>query len=418
MLFRLMRLVDQYLGSLLCRSIGLVLWACRVHIRRTDHPAPPEPDGVREILVLKFLGMGSILQATPLFQALRRHYPAARITLLTFQANRALGDFDLGIDKVVTVNPFGVRRFVVSNVKALWQLRRTRFDLLLNLEFFAAYGTLLTWMLRKRFALAFGGFAHYRDKFFHDFISYDNAQHIQEKFFNFARRLGYDGALPPLAKLHVGRPAEVVAEVERRLGFRLGPDDYRILVNINTGEMAPRRRWPVEHYRAVVERLLGRPGVRCLLLGGPGDRAAVDAFQASLSRPGQVVNLAGRISLAELVALMEVSNLYLGNDSGPLHFAACVGLPVLALFGPESPQVYGPPVSPRNTVLYRAEPCGPCLNIYSDKHSPCQDNICMKRIPPEQVLEVLDSRYLNAKVEAGAPNLLALPLVGEPVSVS
>ena len=208
-----------------------------------------------------------------------------------------------------------------------------------------------------------------------------------------------------------------MAETERRLDFRLEPDDYRILVNINTGEMAPRRRWPLEHYRVVVERLMRRPGVRCLLLGGPGDRGQVDAFQASLSRPGQVVNLAGRINLRELVALMEVSDLYLGNDSGPLHFAACVGLPVLALFGPESPQVYGPPVSPRNTVLYRAEPCGPCLNIYSDKHSPCQDNICMKRIPPEQVLKALDSRYLNGWVEAAAPDRLELPLVGEPVGV-
>jgi ADP-heptose:LPS heptosyltransferase len=418
MRFRLMRLVDQFLGSLLCRSIGLVLWVCRLHIRRADHPAPPEPAGVREILVLKFLGMGSVLQATPLFQALRRHYPASRVTLLTFQANRALKDFDLGIDALVTVDPSGLWRFVASTVKALWQLRRTRFDVVLNLEFFAAYGTLLTWMLRKRFAVAFGGFAHYRDKFFHDFVSYDSAQHIQEKFFNFARRLGYRGALPPLAKLHVGHPAQVVAEAERRLGFRLEPDDYRILVNINTGEMAPRRRWPAEHYRVIIEGLLRRPGVRCLLLGGPGDREPVDAFQASLSRPEQVVNLAGRIDLRELVALMEVSDLYLGNDSGPLHFAACVGLPVLALFGPESPQVYGPPVSPRNTVLYRAEPCSPCLNVYSDKHSRCQDNVCLKRIPPEQVLEVLDRRYLNGKVKAGAPALLALPLVEEPVSVS
>jgi ADP-heptose:LPS heptosyltransferase len=416
-MFRLMRLADQIVGTLLCRGIALLLWIFRMHIRRTDHPAPPEPESVREVLVIKFLGMGSILQATPLLQALRRHYPGARITLLTFKANRALADFDLGVDAVVTVDPSGLRRFVTSNVKALWQLRRTRFDLVLNLEFFATYGTLLTWMLKKRFALAFGGFALYRDTFFHDFVSYDNGQHIQEKFFNFARRLGFDGPLPPLARLHVGQPARVVAEVEQRLGIRLVPDEYQILVNINTGEMAPRRRWPVEYYRVVIERLLRRPGVRCLLIGGPGDQEAVDAFQASLSRPGRVVNLAGRISLRELVALMELSNLYLGNDSGPLHFAICSGLPVLALFGPESPLVYGPPPSPRNTVLYRAEPCGPCLNIYTDKHSRCQDNVCLKRIPPEQVLEVLDSRYLDGRVEAAVPDRLPLPVVGEPVGV-
>ena len=81
---------------------------------------------------------------------------------------------------------------------------------------------------------------------------------------------------------------------------------------------------------------------------------------------------------------MQQADLYLGNDSGPLHIAASVGLPVLALFGPESPAVYGPPLSPQNTVLYRAEPCGPCLNVYTDKHSRCRDNICLKRIHPGQ----------------------------------
>jgi ADP-heptose:LPS heptosyltransferase len=90
-----------------------------------------------------------------------------------------------------------------------------------------------------------------------------------------------------------------------------------------------------------------------------------------------------------------VSDLYLGNDSGPLHFAACVGLPVLALFGPESPEVYGPPVSSRNTVLHRAEPCGPCLNVYTDKHSRCGDNICLKRIQPREVIDVLEEKYLD-----------------------
>ncbi len=390
-----MRAVDKYFGALLCRILAFFLWLCRKHIRRVDHPAPPEPDSVREILVIKFLGLGSILQATPLLEALRRRYRAARITLLTFRANRALADLGLGVDRLVTVDTSGFFRFLTSNVAALWQLRGTRFDLLLNLEFYATYAALLTGLLKKRFAMGFGGFADYRNSFFHDFVSYDAAPHVQQKFLGFARRLGYAGPAPGLAKLHVEMPATAVAAIEDREKFSLGSRDYCILVNINTGEMAPHRRWPVEHFRAVVEALCRRPGVRCILIGGPGDRPLVDAFQASLSRPDRVVNLAGRINLRELVALMKLSDLYLGNDSGPLHFAACVGLPVLALFGPESPEVYGPPVTPRNTVLYRAEPCGPCLNVYTDKRSLCGDNICLKRITPEQVLAVLESKYLD-----------------------
>jgi ADP-heptose:LPS heptosyltransferase len=398
--FTLMRLIDKSLGALLCNALALVLWLCRRHIKRVDHPAPPRPETVREILIIKFLGLGSILQATPLFQALRRRYPGVRLTLLTFHSNRALQDLGIGVDELVTVDTKNAWRFLASNVSALWRLRRTTFDIVINLEFFATYAALLTALFRKRFAIAFGGFANYRNRFFHDFVSYDAAPHVQQKFLNFARRLGYDGPPPSLARLRVGDPAMLAAELEHREAFSLGAPNYCILVNINTGEMAPHRRWPEEHFRAVVEDLLRRPSVRCVLIGGPQDRQTVDRFHAGLSAPGRVVNLAGRTTLRELIALMQVADLYLGNDSGPLHFAICVGLPVLALFGPESPEVYGPPPAAYNTVLYRAEPCGPCLNVYTDKHTQCGENVCLKRIRPAEVLQVLERRYL---VEAGKP---------------
>jgi ADP-heptose:LPS heptosyltransferase len=412
MRFTVMRTVDRYLGVLVCRIVALLLWVCRVHIRRVDHPAPPAGDAVREILVIKFLGLGSILQATPLFAALRKLYPGCRITLLTFHANRDLGRLGADIDRMVTVDTKGLWRFFRTNLAALWQLRRTRFDLVLNLEFYATYAALWTAFVRKQFAMGFSGFANYRDSFFHDFISYDAAQHIQEKYLAFARRLGYRGPTPPLFRLGVDDPGAVLRGVEGRLGVELPTRESIFLININTGEMAPHRRWPVEHYRVVVEELLRRPGVRCVLTGGPGDRKFVDNFQASLSDPAGVINLAGRISLFELVALMQVSDLYLGNDSGPLHFAACVGLPVFALFGPESPDVYGPPDDERNTALYRGEPCGPCLNVYTDKQTRCRDNICLKRIQPGEVLEILDRKYLRRRDERPPvePTRVALPL--------
>src|SRR5262249_33042039 len=149
----------------------------------------------------------------------RRRYPGARITLLTFKANQGLADFDIGVDQLLTVDPSSAVRFVRSNLRLLWSQRKTRFDVLINLEFYATYGTMLTLFLHKRFAMAFGGFAQYRDKYFHDFVSYDTARHIQEKFLAFARRLGYEGPTPALARLHVERPATVVADIEHRLGF-------------------------------------------------------------------------------------------------------------------------------------------------------------------------------------------------------
>ena len=86
----LMRIVDEHVGMWLSRAIALVLRLCGMQARSSDHPTPPAPGTVSEILILKFLGMGSILQATSLLQALRGHYPGARITLLSFRENLPL----------------------------------------------------------------------------------------------------------------------------------------------------------------------------------------------------------------------------------------------------------------------------------------------------------------------------------------
>ncbi len=394
-----MRLLDRRLGPWLCRVLGLLYWLGSYRPAPGHHPEAPRPETVAEILIVKFMGLGSILQATPLIQALRQRYPGVRITLLTFRSNRALTELRLGFDEVIGVEVGSPWRLLKSHWLALRQLRARRFDLVLNLEFFATYAALMTALVRKRFALGFGGDAHHRNRFHDDLVSYECARHVQEKFLYFARRLGWEGATPPLARLHVEQPTTVLENAEAREHFRFPDGRTVILVNINTSDLAgQQRRWPREHFHTVLNQLTRRPDVSCVLIGGPGERAAAECFLAGLERPELVLDLTGRLSLRELVALMQLADLYLGNDSGPMHFAACVGLPILAFFGPESPGVYGPPLGGANTVLYRAEACSPCLNVYSDKHTYCRDNVCMKRILPEQVLEVLERRYLDGVV--------------------
>src|SRR5262249_36112906 len=112
--FPLMRLVDKAVGTQLCRLVALGLRLCGKHVRHVDHPPSPEPDSVRNILVMKFLGMGSILQATPLLAALRQRYPRGRITLLTFQGNKALAELGVGVDEFVTVDTSNLWKFVAS----------------------------------------------------------------------------------------------------------------------------------------------------------------------------------------------------------------------------------------------------------------------------------------------------------------
>jgi len=113
---------------------------------------------------------------------------------------------------------------------------------------------------------------------------------------------------------------------------------------VNPGMRMVAKRWPAERFAAIADRVIAKRGCRVMLLGGPDDRPLADAVLASISASSRagVTDLCGKLSLAELAALVERCDLYLGNDSGVAHLAAAVGTPVRVIFGPTDPARYGP----------------------------------------------------------------------------
>jgi ADP-heptose:LPS heptosyltransferase len=122
-----------------------------------------------------------------------------------------------------------------------------------------------------------------------------------------------------------------------------------------------------------------------VLTGAPEEAAACRELEGRLGRR-RLVSLAGLTSLEELLALYGLASLLITNDSGPAHFAALADLPVIALFGPETPAVYGP-LGRRAEAIHLGLACSPCVSVYNQKRSPCTDNRCLQLITPRMVLE-------------------------------
>jgi lipopolysaccharide heptosyltransferase II/tetraacyldisaccharide 4'-kinase len=120
----------------------------------------------------------------------------------------------------------------------------------------------------------------------------------------------------------------------------------------------PAKRWPAAHFAQAARELAGRAGVRVVLLGGPDDRevAALVAAQAGVP----VLNLAGQTSLRQALGVLSRLAALITNDSGLMHAAAALAVPVVAIFGSTNPQATGP-FTPRSTLLYRGPDCSPCL---------------------------------------------------------
>jgi ADP-heptose:LPS heptosyltransferase len=154
----------------------------------------------------------------------------------------------------------------------------------------------------------------------------------------------------------------------------------------NPGMQLTAKRWPLERYCELIHRLVNELNAKVLLIGGPED---IDLNQRLLKGldvpPGTVINLAGKTTIGQLAALLEQCSLFIGNDSSPMHLAAAVGIPVIAIFGPTSPQEYGPyPLDdPKHNAIWHHPTGQPCF--FLGKMHTCTNCTCMQSVTVDEV---------------------------------
>lgn len=158
-------------------------------------------------------------------------------------------------------------------------------------------------------------------------------------------------------------------------------------------EYGSAKRWPAEHFAAVARHHLAQGG-SVLLLGSHKD-APITAQIASLVASEQCLDLAGKTSLAQAMALLAVADYAISNDSGLMHLAAAVGTPVLALYGSSDP-THTPPLSDHARILHLGLSCSPCFK----RECPLGHLDCLRNITPQQVIEHLPQNKMSQPPKA------------------
>jgi len=184
--------------------------------------------------------------------------------------------------------------------------------------------------------------------------------------------------LPP--RLEVS--AEELAAVKQR--FSLAADVPWLALNPRA-EYGPAKRWPPERFLAAAAEAQKRTNSRWLILGGPADFAPATEMTLSLGRlfpSAPPLNLAGRTTLRELCALLKLCRVLLTNDTGPMHVAAAVGTPVVAIFGSTSPELTGPglPSDSSHHLLKSQAACAPCFRRVCPIDLRCMTGINVERV--------------------------------------
>jgi lipopolysaccharide heptosyltransferase II len=395
----LMRKIDYYVGIPVC-----FIFSCFHSLSRLLFKKDRTITNPGKVLFIKFFGLGTIVLATPALKRCQQFYPDAELHLLTFEENRRIFDLITICQeiKVHSISSSSMGSFLYGTLKTLVRLREERFDVVIDLEFFSRFTSIISFLSRSRCRIGFYNYfieGLYRGDFLTHKVFYNHYQHTSLAFLDMIESMRMGSALPyhkiqnrDLVLLREAGIHFTALGTERekiRDKFQLDPSERLVLLNPNVSEgFIDLRRWPLTHFANLAGELLRNyPDVRIGIIGSENDTPTAKELEQLIDH-ARVTNFAGKTSLAELCQLLDSSLCLVTNDSGPAHLAALADIPVITLFGPDTPSLFSP-LAKQATSMFLQLGCSPCGSIYNGKRTVCQDNQCLKLITPEMVYQAV-----------------------------
>lgn len=395
-----MRWLDDMLGGAVCLALAR-LGGGR---RRRDEDA-------RRTLFVGLAEMGNVVLADPAMRRARDIHGVEPCFVIFEQNRESLAlTGTVRAENVFCLRTASLPALAADTVRFMIWARRQRFAVAIDTDPCSNFSAILT---RVAGAARRAGFHHAalpmssRARLYNRSIAYRPDRHQAQNLVALTdAALGtVPGAaqaapLPRVARREISMVERQTMQARLRLlAADFDPVRQRLLlVNANLGDLLPQRRWPRENYAQLIDALLERrEDVFVLLLGTAADGAAAAALETEIGNR-RCRAVAGAFALAELPALFACSDLLLSSDSGPAHFAAVTALPVVVLFGPETPTRYRP--LGNATALTAGIECSPCINPETRRRTDCADNRCMRALGVATVMAAVERRLDEAAAAA------------------
>ena len=326
------------------------------------------------ILIIKPSSLGDVVHALPTVAALRRRFPSARITWLVKREWAAALEGNPHLDEVLALD------LSPKGWPAAWRaVRAGRFDTVLDLQGLLR-SALLGWVSGAPVRIGFANGREGSPWFYTERVPVPSpSMHAVDRYLLTAKYLGADPGEVKPSDFPLPHDAQAEARIEVLLAAT-GVPAGDMLVAMNPSARWNTKRWPTESFAAVGDRLQQDRASRVVLIGGRDEgHVGKQVMRAMRTAP---IDLMGQTTLKELIALLRRARLLITNDSGPMHLAAAVGTPVIALFGPTDPARTGP-YGVGHTVLRSGVPCSPC---FSRRCTNAIELECLTSIRPENVI--------------------------------
>ncbi len=343
--------------------------------------------GYKKILIVRMDRIGDVVLSTPAIHTVRDAYPDSHIAVLVRPYARDIVEGNPYINEVFTYDKYRNGKNLWGNIKFIMNLRRKKFDLAIILH--PKNSTHLISFLagipkRVGYDKKLGGLLTTKIPHTKQF----GLKHEIDYTLNVLRYLGIEpkdrGLYVPLNK----KSEEKIAGIFNRNGVS-GND---MVVTIHPGASCPSRRWNLKSFAKVADTLANKYGAKIVIMAGSEDKIFGDKVAEHMTT--NPLNLSAKTSVSDLASILKRSNLFISNDSGPVHIACAVGTPTISIFGRNdrglSPMRWGP-VGKNDAALHKDVDCEICL-----AHNCRRGFKCLDAISVEEVLAAAD-RILGQK---------------------
>lgn len=361
-------------------------------------------ENVKNVVIAKYLGLGSIVRSQVIIEDIKTVFPNAKIYYLTSKKNKAIFDIIRNVDKVFTIDDAGIISMAFSTFNLIKNLLKIKVDIFMDLEVYSRYSTCISIMscARNRYGF-FRHDIHWHIGVYTHMLYFNNQKNISEIYLQLSKYLTRsDNNYKSLPSFNFREDNKKEVEDYFLKNLKRKEKDLYIGINANASELALERRYPPAYFTELIENLLNIKNVYIFLIGSPSERQYLEKEiynKLNAKNRDKVFLTAGLFSLNGSIYLLSKFDLFITTDSGPLHFAYAQNINIISIWGPCSHFHYGIKNYKNDIAINTNAYCSPCIHLTI--RPPCRGhNICLQKIYPKIIYDkVIEHFKIKDKVD-------------------